>query len=428
MDRTTEIKSRLKKVFAPSAVPPWLLVLSDRIGWLVERGGDVDFLAHYASVIVAFLRAWSAPIGVLWLGYLLLRRTDAQEQFSRTLIDEAPTPSSPPPVPAAEAIRDPIERLPLEPHSSAFFTRDLLSRGFAPAHVLRLVRYLNNGPDTVLRDWKAWAIVPGIEDRYQGRVLSHGEWTAIATGMDAPTEAVRVIGTGDVVEIKRHAPVLLGVALEFPGLATSDVDRPGVIVTVSCKDGRGGELLYGEGPFRTRVAFAINQRAEGSGERAAAIRAWYRKFGTEAMTAGITAFHAAIGGPFAERIIREKEGGYPLSNCLEALSRGDASLASAADAKIREVRNDAEAIEALLGWLEAYGHLLATGAIVLRTSDFERMDRTPYLALQQKYAAMRESLLDSLDSPAFDEVRSKISALVPPTTPFSHVKPSGPHT
>lgn len=159
------------------------------------------------------------------------------------------------------------------------------------------------------------------------------------------------------------------------------------------------------------------------GEIASAVRAWYRKFGGDAMTAGVTALVAATSGPFAERIIKEKEGGYPLSSCLEALSRDDLRRASAADAALREARGDAQAVNALMSWLTSYGRLLGVGAVILRTSDPERTDREPYLSLQAKYSAMREALMDVLDAAAFDEIRSEVAKLVPPVSPFAHIKP-----
>lgn len=73
MDRRTEVATRTKKIFTRQSLPPWLLVAFDRIAWVIERGGDMDFVVTSGLAFLVLFRGWAWAIGVLWLGYLLLR-------------------------------------------------------------------------------------------------------------------------------------------------------------------------------------------------------------------------------------------------------------------------------------------------------------------------------------------------------------------
>lgn len=67
------VRRRVGRAFSRWAIPAWIFTLFDRLWWLVEKGGDVDFLANFLPDAISFTREWGVFGGVIWLGFLLLR-------------------------------------------------------------------------------------------------------------------------------------------------------------------------------------------------------------------------------------------------------------------------------------------------------------------------------------------------------------------
>lgn len=155
-----------------------------------------------------------------------------------------------------------------------------------------------------------------------------------------------------------------------------------------------------------------------------AIRTWYRKFGQGAMQAVMTVFSATTRGPFSETAIQENESGHSLlSGCLGALSRGDVQRAGDADAVLSELKGDPAS--SLLEWLSAYDHLLMTASTVRSVGDHDRQSGEPFVSWLEKHEAMREALLDMLDSASFDSIRERARKLANVDGQYANLKPSG---
>lgn len=91
---------RFQRLRSRRALPGWILSPFKFVIWLIERGGDTDFIASLFGKrfwdVIAFLNEWgwlATIAGILWLVYLLLKPEDPDAAAVSGSIVDSPSAS-----------------------------------------------------------------------------------------------------------------------------------------------------------------------------------------------------------------------------------------------------------------------------------------------------------------------------------------------